>query len=88
MAPKITRGIEQRDAAIKAGAGGATTLLFDKDRLYMPGVDGEIEISIKKMIMEGLKPEQRDVIIIGSADTALFAELGSISAAFELLKTS
>ena len=58
MASKINKGIEQRDAAIIAGARGATTLLYDEGRLFMPGVEGEVEDSVKKMIMEELNPKK------------------------------
>ena len=85
----IKYGLEQRDAAIMAGAKGATTLVFIKNRLIMPGTreyvsksDPSILVALPKL---GLK--EGDVIIIGSADEKFMAELGVKTAALELLKS-
>ncbi len=80
----IRSGIEQRDAAIKMGAIGATTLLFRDGKFVMPGRGHDClrgEPSIRKMLVEKLKPADDDAIIIGSADDARTAELASKSAA-------
>jgi hypothetical protein len=83
----IKSGIEQRDAAIKIGGIGATTLLFMEDRLVMPTA-GRTQDSlrrdpdIKSLLLDGLKPEQGDVIIVGSADAdRRTAELAAKNAA-------
>ncbi|KON31145.1 hypothetical protein AC482_01860, partial [miscellaneous Crenarchaeota group-15 archaeon DG-45] len=41
----IRRGVEQRDAALLSGAEGATTLLFDGERVGMPGTELRLEES-------------------------------------------
>ena len=64
----IRSGIEQRDAAIKMGASGATTLLFKENKFVIPGTNYNSltkEPHIAKILIENLKPENGDVIIIG-----------------------
>ena len=64
-------GIEQRDASIKMGALGATTLLFSKGRFVMPNTNIMFdplkkEPSIYELLVKKLGPVEGDVIIIGS----------------------
>ena len=85
----VKNGIEQRDAAIKAGALGATTLVFSHNKLAMPRVSEGIFQNIqpiRDMLISRLKPSENDVIIIGSANKKQAAEFGAKRAAFELLK--
>ena len=84
----IKSGIEQRDAAIKMGAKGATTLLYKDRGFVMPSIDGTFnplqkEPEICKLLINRLQPiEEGDVIIIGSDDiTKRSAELAAKSAA-------
>lgn len=78
-------GIEQRDAAIKMGAKGATTLLFKDNKFVMPANSDDSlkkEREVRRMLIEKLKPIEGDVIIIGSADNnGKTAELGAKNAA-------
>ena len=83
---KIRRGVEERDAAMIAGAEGATTLVYDGERLQMPGVEMEIDPSTVDHIKTRLRPGMGDVIIIGSADDPFEAEMGAVSAALKLLE--
>jgi predicted transcriptional regulator len=88
-ARKVRSGLEQRDAAIKVGALGATTMAFRNNRLIMPGVDEEIlrDASIMfDLLVSKLGPKENDVIIIGSANYRQVAEFGAKMAALELLK--
>lgn len=65
----LKSGIEQRDAAIKMGAAGATTLIFKQNRFVMPGTNYaplNKEPHTARSLLEKLKPEDGDVIIIGS----------------------
>ena len=68
----IKSGLEQRDAAIKLGAKGATTLLFINAELVMPSSTNynslQTEHEISKLLTTRLKPEEGDAIIIGSDD--------------------
>jgi hypothetical protein len=78
-------GIEQRDAAIKMGATGATTLLFKENKFVMPASSNDSlkkEREVRRMLVERLNPREGDVIIIGSADSnKKTAELGAKNAA-------
>jgi ribosomal protein S25 len=89
MKDSIKHGIEQRDAAIMAGAKGATTLIFTKDRLTMPGIKEDLSKSTASILasLSKLIMNEGDVIIIGSADEKIRAELGAKTAALEILKT-
>lgn len=85
----VKYGLEQRDAAIRAGASGATTLVFAGNRLAIPGTqedlpknDPSIRASLSKVAMK-----DGDVIIIGSADEKIKAELGARAAALELVRS-
>jgi hypothetical protein len=84
MAYNIKSGIEQRDAAIKAGAVGATTLICKNERLVLPGTGEDLmrnDQKIHLLIMKKLEPEQNDVIIIGSSQNKKIAEMAAKSAA-------
>jgi len=80
-AAKVKRGIEQRDEAIKAGADGATVLIFKASKLQFP--DGFAKADTKKVekLIEALRPRDRDVIIIGTGRDAATAEAGVKAAA-------
>lgn len=80
----VRSGIEQRDAAIRMGATGATTLLYREGRFVMPdsGHDPlKKEQAIRKELLETLKPEEGDAVIIGSAESGRVAELAAKDAA-------
>jgi DNA-binding transcriptional regulator LsrR (DeoR family) len=80
----VRSGIEQRDSAIKRGATGATTLLYREGRFVMPdsGQDPlKREIVLKRQLAQTLKPQEGDVVIIGSADNRKIAELAAKGAA-------
>lgn len=68
----IKSGVEQRDAAIKIGAKGATTLLFKQNKFVMPSNTNydslQKEPKISKLLIRTLNPEEGDAIIIGSND--------------------
>jgi len=90
-ARRVKTGLEQRDAAIKAGAIGATTLIFSRNKLTMPSI-GEEDVfkgipSIREILLSKLRPKENDVILIGSGENKRIAEIGAKMAAFELLKT-
>jgi hypothetical protein len=81
----VKLGIEQRDAAIRMGATGATTLLFKENKFVMPASNNDSlkkEREVRRMLIEKLNPRDGDVIIIGSADSnEKTAELGAKNAA-------
>lgn len=82
----IRLGVEQRDAALLAGARGATTLIYDGERFHMPGVERGVEPELSRLLLEGLRPEAGDVVIIGTAEEERAAEMGAKAAALELIK--
>jgi hypothetical protein len=72
----IRSGIEQRDAAIKIRGTGATTLVYRNNKFVMPLTSASDvqdtlhnEQDIRLILIEKLKPQEGDAIIIGSADT-------------------
>ena len=85
----VRSGLEQRDAAIKVGAQGATTLIFNQGKLTMPSTNEDVFRKLPEMgdvLISQLKPQENDMIVIGSADDRLTAEFGAIAAALETLK--
>jgi hypothetical protein len=85
LSSAIKLGIEQRDAVIKAGGIGATTLLFRKGKFTMPSTKMDSlkkEPQIHKLLIEELNPKDDDVVIIASSDEdGRIAELSAKSAA-------
>lgn len=69
MNSAIKSGIEQRDAAIKVGASGATTLLYENKKFLIPNTHYDAlkhEQQLAKRLIENLHPEESDVIVIGT----------------------
>lgn len=91
VARAVKKGVEQRDTAIKAGALGATTLIFSRNKLTMPSMEEEDTFkgipSMREILLSRLCPEENDVILIGSGENKRIAEIGAKMAAFELLKS-
>ncbi len=83
---KVGLGIEQRDAALIAGALGATTLICKGGGLLIPGTSEKLDPEINRLILARLSPGEGDAIIVGSSDYPYLAELGAKSAALELLR--
>jgi len=84
----VKSGIEQRDAAIRTGAVGATTLLFKDSKFVMPSsnVDSlKKEQDLRKILIEKLRPQEGDVLIVGSADNLKIAELAAKNAALSTI---
>jgi predicted transcriptional regulator len=85
---KVRSGVEQRDAAVMASAKGATTIVFKEGRLKIPAVSDNVAKDFPNaanQIVRLLKPEENDVIIIGSADSLEKAEYGTLAAAWTFL---
>lgn len=86
----ITDGIRQRDEAIIQGGygiAGASTLIQKNGMLVMPPDDFHILTSYEQetlLVMETLKPEDGDVIILGSADEPNLAREVAMAAAMTL----
>lgn len=90
-AEKVRNGMEQRDAAVAAGAKSAVTLIFKNNKLIIPSVTTNVEkdypTAFKKIICL-MNPEENDVIIICGADTLRKAEYGAIASALSLINYS
>jgi hypothetical protein len=87
---KVTDGIRQRDEAIIQGGygkAGATTLIQRNVRLVMPPDDFHVLLTYEPetlLIIESLRPEDGDVVIIGSADDANLAREVSMASVMTL----
>jgi hypothetical protein len=87
---KITDGVRQRDEAIIQGGydkAGASTLIHKAGTLVMPPDDFHILIEYEDetlLIIESLRPEDGDVIVIGSADNENLAREVSMAAVMTL----
>jgi predicted transcriptional regulator len=88
-ARRVKRGLEQRDAAIRAGATSACTLIIDKQRYFMPTADRNEEMPPDDHLVQVLNdlyhPKDGDVVAIVSAPDRERAEQGAMAAALELL---
>jgi predicted transcriptional regulator len=90
-APAIGSGMEQRDAAIKTGALGATTLVFSSSKLALPHGEEKLSESMPELhdkLVDSFNPEENDVIIVGSGSNRDLAEIGAKMAAIKLLKNN
>jgi len=88
---RVRTGIEQRDAAIIAGARGATTLIFKGKKLVMPNVSEDVSNDFPiafRQITALLKLRENDAVVIGSADTWSRAEYGALAAAWTLIENN
>ncbi len=81
----IRQGVEQRDAAIKIGADGATVLIFRGGKIQFPDgyskIDGRVVDEFKR-----LGAREGDVIVIGTGEDAAKAEAGARAAASTIPK--
>jgi hypothetical protein len=88
-ANKVSSGIEQRDAAVRAGANGAVTLVIRNGQLLMPSADDSKmrqSPGVAERLIENFQPGENDVIVIAGGDTERVAEDGAWAAAWTLLK--
>lgn len=82
-AHKVRKGLEQRDAALLAGARGATTITINGGVVLIPGMDRKPAMPLLNLI-EALGAGEGDVVVIGTGDTEIDAETGAYSAALML----
>jgi hypothetical protein len=82
-------GLEQRDAAVKAGALGATTYIMNQDKFTMPGGSENCEKDYPSPLWKDLRarlfPREGDAIILCGADDEITAALGALSAGLTLV---
>ncbi len=87
---KVRSGMEQRDAAIVAGAMRILVVVFQGGHLRINSITDDLEETFPKVasqILRELKPREDDVIVIAGGDTALKAMHGAFSASWTLLGT-
>jgi predicted transcriptional regulator len=85
---KVKSGIDQRDAAIIAGARKALVIVYKNGHLSIESVSDCIEKQYPKaanQILKELAPKENDVIIIAGADSALKAKRGAFAASWSLI---
>jgi uncharacterized protein (UPF0548 family) len=85
-APKIENGMQQRDAGIKVGGTGCTTVVIRNGVLMIPpdwNMDAE-RPAIAKKIRDVTNMTDRDVLIVGSGPDYHTAVSAALTAAFEL----
>jgi hypothetical protein len=86
VSSKIENGMQQRDAGIRAGASGCTTIVIRSGRLMMPP-DWDLEKErpdVAARIKKNASLGPDDVIIVGGADDLHAAVNAALAAAFEL----
>ena len=83
---QIDNGLQQRDAGIRVGALGCTTIIMRAGELILPpdwSIDKN-EPEVAEHIKEVSNMVDDDIVIIGSADNKIFAINAALTAAFEL----
>ncbi|MHA1722620.1 MAG: DUF4443 domain-containing protein [Candidatus Baldrarchaeia archaeon] len=80
----IKDGLKQRDAAIMAGAKGATTLIVHSGKITFPKEDVKISEENEEILNNLFDLEDGDVIVIGTGNTLREAENGAVAAALTL----
>jgi uncharacterized protein DUF4443 len=84
----VRYGIEQRDAAIKAGADGAFTSVYNAGRFTVPGEGADCEkdgpsepwVSLRKV-----GPHEGDVVVVTGSSKEADAENGALAAVLTLV---
>jgi len=92
-ASKVKKGLEQRDAAIRAGATSAVTLVLSNGVFKMPGMgiddyEREYPGRIWKALSQALHPKEGDAIIVSSGSTPAKARYGALAAAWTLIEST
>lgn len=86
----VKRGVEQRDAAVRAGATGACTLIYKNGAYFMPKGNSDSKLNphdkLPKILDSLFAPTDNDVLIIASAPEREVAEYGAIAAAITLME--
>ncbi len=87
LAQFVTDGVQQRDAAMQAGASGATTFIQDlnQDTLIM-AKDHRIQKSELAIVIDPFNIEVGDVLIIGSGSSKTSAQMGTFAAVLTLIR--
>ena len=86
---KMKTGLEQRDAAVKVGATGASTYIMKSGKFSIPGGSSDCEedfpSKVWSALREQLTPKNGDAVILCGAPDETTAKLGALSAALTLV---
>jgi hypothetical protein len=88
---KVRKGLEQRDASIRAGATGALTVVYSGGKFKIPSDKAAEDCEALgpsepwTTIRSSSSPKNGDVIIVSGADSSSLAEEGALAAALTLL---
>ena len=85
MARMVSYGCEERDAAIEAGATGATTLVYINGKLMFPGSEYHVDPTIENEIKSVYNLKNEDVVIIGTGANLQSAEIGAVVAGLHIM---
>jgi hypothetical protein len=85
----LKTGLEQRDAAVKLGATGASTYVMRSAKFAIPGGSSDCEKDFPSKawsaLKEQLSPKNGDAIVLCGARDETKAKLGALSAALTLV---
>lgn len=88
-ARNMKTGLEQRDAAVKIGATGASTYIIKSGKFAIPGGSSDCEKDfpgkVWSALREQLSPKNGDAVILCGASDETTAKLGALSAALTLV---
>jgi hypothetical protein len=88
-ARKVKQGIEQRDAAVRAGAAGACTILVRKGRFLIPSSSERWTLNANDPLARELNsifhPHDDDVIVIAGAKERTIADCAAIAVGLTLV---
>jgi|AGTN01.2.fsa_nt_gi hypothetical protein len=85
---KVGSGINQRDAAIIAGAHKAFVMVYHNGHLKIETVIEDMEKQYPKttkQMLEQLQPQENDAIVVASAESPLRAKRGAFAASWSLI---
>ena len=81
----VSFGCEERDAAIEAGATGATTLVYVNGCLMFPGSEYRVDPKIESELKSEFNLKNEDVVVIGTGKDIKQAEIGAVVAGLHIL---
>jgi hypothetical protein len=87
---KVGSGINQRDAAIIAGARKAFVMVYRNGHLRIESVVEDMEKQYPKttkQMLEQLQPQENDAIVVAGAESAFKAKRGAFAASWSLIST-
>ncbi|HEV2225356.1 MAG TPA: DUF4443 domain-containing protein [Nitrososphaerales archaeon] len=88
-ARNLKAGLEQRDAAVKVGATGASTYIFKSGKFAIPGGSSDCEkdfpSKVWSMLREKLSPKNGDAVVLCGSRDETTAKLGALSAGLSLV---